>query len=32
LPLEPGVYLVKLTVDGKELTAKVVVEADPNVK
>jgi photosystem II stability/assembly factor-like uncharacterized protein len=26
--LEPGVYLVKLTVDGKELTTKVVVEAD----
>lgn len=32
LPLEPGVYLVKLTVDGKELTSKVVIEADPNVK
>jgi len=32
LPLEPGVYLVKLTVDGKELTNKVVIEADPNVK
>lgn len=32
LPLEPGVYLVKLTLDGKEMTAKVVVEADPNVK
>lgn len=28
LPLDPGVYLVKLTVDGKELTAKVVIEAD----
>ncbi|HEX4948725.1 MAG TPA: hypothetical protein VFZ34_18760 [Blastocatellia bacterium] len=26
--LEPGTYLVKLTVDGKELTTKVVVEAD----
>ncbi|MBS1808271.1 MAG: hypothetical protein JST84_08780 [Acidobacteria bacterium] len=26
--LEPGAYLVKLTVDGKELTTKVVVEAD----
>jgi hypothetical protein len=26
--LEPGAYLVKLSVDGKELTAKVVVEAD----
>ena len=26
--LEPGVYLVKLTVDGKDLTTKVVVEAD----
>ena len=32
LPLEPGTYLVKLTIDGKETTAKVVVEADPNVK
>jgi hypothetical protein len=28
--LEPGVYLVKLTVDGKDLTTKVVIEADPN--
>jgi photosystem II stability/assembly factor-like uncharacterized protein len=27
-PLEPGVYLVKLSVDGKEMTTKVVVEAD----
>src|SRR5262249_47364769 len=26
--LDPGVYLVKLSVDGKELTTKVVVEAD----
>ena len=26
--LDPGVYLVKLIVDGKELTTKVVVEAD----
>jgi hypothetical protein len=26
--LDPGVYLVKLTVDGKEMTTKVVVEAD----
>ena len=26
--LEPGTYLVKLTVDGKELATKVVVEAD----
>ena len=26
--LEPGTYLVKLIVDGKELTTKVVVEAD----
>ncbi len=26
--LEPGTYLVKLTVDGKELTTKVVIEAD----
>ncbi|MGE0126869.1 MAG: hypothetical protein AB7U82_02100 [Blastocatellales bacterium] len=26
--LEPGVYLVKLSVDGKEMTTKVVVEAD----
>ncbi|MBS1791491.1 MAG: hypothetical protein JST85_27525 [Acidobacteria bacterium] len=32
LPLEPGTYLVKVMVDGKELTSKVVVEADPNVK
>ncbi len=32
LPLEPGVYLVKLTVDGKETMTKVVIEADPNVK
>ncbi len=32
LPLEPGVYLVKLTADGKEVTTKVVIEADPNVK
>ena len=32
LPLEPGTYLIKLTVDGKETTSKVVVEADPNVK
>jgi photosystem II stability/assembly factor-like uncharacterized protein len=28
LPLDPGVYLVKLMVDGKEWTAKVTVEAD----
>lgn len=28
LPLEPGVYLVKLIVDGKETATKVVVEAD----
>ncbi|HEU0186079.1 MAG TPA: hypothetical protein VFS27_12240, partial [Blastocatellia bacterium] len=27
-PLDPGTYLVKLLVDGKEFTAKVVVEAD----
>ncbi|HZS10551.1 MAG TPA: hypothetical protein VFD58_37325 [Blastocatellia bacterium] len=26
--LEPGTYLVKLSVDGKEMTTKVVVEAD----
>lgn len=26
--LEPGTYLVKLTIDGKDLTTKVVVEAD----
>ncbi len=26
--LEPGVYLVRLSVDGKEVTTKVVVEAD----
>lgn len=26
--LEPGVYLVKLTMDGKELTTKVTIEAD----
>ena len=26
--LEPGTYLVKLTVDGKELATKVVIEAD----
>lgn len=26
--LEPGTYLVKLSVDGKELTTKVVIEAD----
>ncbi|MGH9799778.1 MAG: hypothetical protein ACRD82_05385, partial [Blastocatellia bacterium] len=32
LPLDPGVYLVKLTVDGKETTTKVVIEPDPNVK
>jgi hypothetical protein len=28
--LEAGVYLVKLTVDGKDLTTKVVIEADTN--
>jgi photosystem II stability/assembly factor-like uncharacterized protein len=28
-PVEPGTYLIKLTVDGKEYTTKVVVEADP---
>ncbi len=28
--LEPGVYLVKLSVDGKELTTKVTIEADAN--
>ncbi len=28
--LEPGVYLVKLAVDGKELTTKVTIEADAN--
>jgi hypothetical protein len=28
--LEPGVYLVKLAVDGKELTTKVTIEADMN--
>jgi len=28
LPLEPGAYLVKLLVDGKEITTKVVIEAD----
>jgi len=28
LPLDPGAYLVKLTVDGKEITTKVVIEAD----
>ena len=27
-PLDPGVYLIKVTVDGKEITTKVVVEAD----
>ncbi len=27
-PLEPGTYLVKLSIDGKELTTKVVLEAD----
>ncbi len=27
-PFDPGTYLVKLSVDGKELTTKVVVEAD----
>jgi len=26
--LEPGSYLVKLTVDGKEYTTRVVIEAD----
>jgi photosystem II stability/assembly factor-like uncharacterized protein len=26
--IDPGVYLVKLSVDGKELTTKVVIEAD----
>lgn len=26
--IDPGVYLVKITVDGKELTTRVVVEAD----
>ncbi len=30
--LEPGTYLVKLSVDGKELTTKVVIEADPASK
>lgn len=28
LPLDAGVYLVKLSVDGKEITTKVVVETD----
>lgn len=28
LPVEPGTYLVKLSVDGKELTTKVRVDAD----
>lgn len=28
-PVAPGVYLVKLSVDGKELTTTVVVEEDP---
>ncbi|MGE0886335.1 MAG: hypothetical protein AB7P14_22600 [Blastocatellales bacterium] len=28
LPLDPGVYLVKLLVDGKEMVTKVTVEAD----
>lgn len=27
-PVEPGTYLVKLSVGGKDLTTKVVVEAD----
>jgi photosystem II stability/assembly factor-like uncharacterized protein len=27
-PVEPGVYMLKLSVDGKELTTKVIVEAD----
>src|SRR5262249_24551604 len=26
--LDPGIYLVKLSVDGKEMTTKVVIEAD----
>ena len=26
--LDPGTYLVKLSVDGKEMTTKVVIEAD----
>ena len=30
--LDPGAYLIKLSVDGKELTTKVVIEADPNSK
>jgi photosystem II stability/assembly factor-like uncharacterized protein len=30
--LEPGTYLVKLSVDGKELTTKVVIEADSLTK
>jgi photosystem II stability/assembly factor-like uncharacterized protein len=28
--LEPGVYLVKLSVDGKDLTTKLTIEADTN--
>jgi hypothetical protein len=27
-PLDPGAYLVRLSIDGKEMTTKVVVEAD----
>jgi hypothetical protein len=27
-PLEPGIYVVKLSAGGKEYTTKVVVEAD----
>lgn len=26
--LEPGTYLVKLSIDGKDYTTKVVIEAD----
>jgi hypothetical protein len=28
LPVEPGTYVLKLSVDGKEYTTKVVIEAD----
>ena len=30
--VEPGTYLVKLSVGGKDYTTKVVVEADPIVR
>jgi hypothetical protein len=30
--LEPGTYAVKLSVNGKDYTTKVIVEADPGMQ